>query len=104
MSAMAITTTGYWPSPCSCICESLHRQGLSSGAWDVIALRDKLQVATNFCHLLRNQFTLLSPNLLDPKVEWSALDSEISKAEGQVVGKTRLVCHHKPSFMQQRCP
>jgi hypothetical protein len=60
-----------------------------------------LQVAVDFCRLLHNQFALLFLDLLDPKVEWFALEHEISKAMGQVVGKARLALHHKPCFTQE---
>ncbi|CAM6020000.1 unnamed protein product [Sphagnum balticum] len=69
-------------------------------SFGLLALRDKLQVVVDFCHLLRNRFALLSPDLLDLEVEWSALECEISEATGQVVGKARPAHRHKLGFMQ----
>ncbi len=68
--------------------------------WDVVALRDKLQVVAYFCHLLHNRFVLLSLDLLDPEVEWFALEHEIFEVVGQVVRKARLARRHKLGFMQ----
>ncbi len=70
------------------------------GVWDVVALRDKPQAAANFCRLLCNQFVLMFLDILDPEVEWFAMECEIFKVVGQVVGKARPDHHHKPIFMQ----
>lgn len=70
------------------------------GLWDAVALWDKPHATTDFCRLLRNRFVLLSPNLLDPEVEWSTLECENSEATGQVVGKARPAHYHKLSLTQ----
>jgi hypothetical protein len=54
----------------------------------------------NFCRLLCNQFALLSLELLDPKVEWFAMEHEISEVTGQVVGKARPAHRHKLGITQ----
>jgi len=62
-------------------------------------LRDRPQAVANFCSLLRNRFALLSPALLDPEAEWSALERELSKVAGCVVGKVCPARRHKPGLM-----
>jgi hypothetical protein len=52
------------------------------GVWDVAVMRGKPEAVVDFCRLLRNRFTLMSPNLLDLEVEWSALECEIFEAVG----------------------
>jgi hypothetical protein len=66
---------------------------------DATALQDRVSAVVDFCCFLHNQFALLSPNFLDPEVEWSTLERKISKATRQVVGKAWCTCRHKPSLM-----
>jgi hypothetical protein len=69
------------------------------GVWDVASLWDRPQAAADFCRLLHNRFVLLSPDLLDFEVEWSAMECEIFKVVGQVVGKARPARRQKLIFM-----
>jgi hypothetical protein len=76
------------------------RPGASRGVWDAAVLWDRPQATADFCSLLRNRFALLSPALLDPEAEWSALERELSEVAGHVVGKARPARRHKPGLTQ----